>query len=258
MNCQSFGNVVVDLARSQPLEAGVRDEALAHRSGCDNCARRFEEEKMLTVGLRALVTEMKSATAPRHLEQNLISALREQKFVPLTSRAANRWRYLAVAAAIVIAVTVAVAGLRMRQSPPVESQAQSSPPVQIETPETTPPRIEQPAKATQVQKRTPQVAANHRARKRRSNEPMRPTFVSVVVGAVTDPNTPEVASPFMPLGYTNAANIQEGAQVVRVELPRYAMARFGLPVNMERYDERVKADVWLGADGLARAIRFVQ
>ena len=46
--------------------------------------------------------------------------------------------------------------------------------------------------------------------------------------------------------------------MVRVELPRYAMARFGLPVNMERYDERVKADVWLGADGLARAIRFVQ
>jgi hypothetical protein len=62
----------------------------------------------------------------------------------------------------------------------------------------------------------------------------------------------------MQLGDGSVGNLQEGAQVVRVEMPRYAMARFGLPVNMERYDERVKADIWLGADGLARAIRFVQ
>jgi hypothetical protein len=68
----------------------------------------------------------------------------------------------------------------------------------------------------------------------------------------------EVTTGFMPLGHVSLANLQEGAQVVRVEMPRYAMARFGLPVNMERYDEFVKADVWLGADGLARAIRFVQ
>ncbi len=68
----------------------------------------------------------------------------------------------------------------------------------------------------------------------------------------------EVTTDFMQLGDVSVVNLQEGAQVVRVEMPRYAMARFGLPVNMERYDERVKADVWLGADGLARAIRFVQ
>jgi hypothetical protein len=102
------------------------------------------------------------------------------------------------------------------------------------------------------------VANKHRVRKFRPYKPAQSTFVSVVVGTVTDPEAAEVVSPFMPLGDTNPANIQEGAQVVRVELPRYAMARFGLPVNMERYDERVKADVWLGADGLARAIRFVQ
>jgi hypothetical protein len=36
------------------------------------------------------------------------------------------------------------------------------------------------------------------------------------------------------------------------------MLSMGLPVNMDRYSERVKADVLLGADGLARAIRFVQ
>jgi hypothetical protein len=32
----------------------------------------------------------------------------------------------------------------------------------------------------------------------------------------------------------------------------------GLPVNIEHYGERVKADVVLGDDGVARAIRFVR
>jgi hypothetical protein len=69
---------------------------------------------------------------------------------------------------------------------------------------------------------------------------------------------PEITTQFMPLGDVSLANLQDGAQLIRVEMPRYAMARFGLPVNMDRYDETVKADVWVGVDGLARAIRFVQ
>jgi len=52
--------------------------------------------------------------------------------------------------------------------------------------------------------------------------------------------------------------LQDGGQLVRVELPRSALARFGLPVNTERANQRVKADVLFSADGLARAIRFVQ
>ena len=68
----------------------------------------------------------------------------------------------------------------------------------------------------------------------------------------------EVATHFMPLGYADPINLQDGGQLVRVELPRSAMWSMGLPVNIDRYGERVKADVLLGPDGLARAIRFVQ
>jgi len=75
---------------------------------------------------------------------------------------------------------------------------------------------------------------------------------------VTNNISKEIATEFMPLGYLNAANFQDGGQIVRVELPRSAMASFGLPVNMDRYNERVKADVLLGIDGVAHAIRFVQ
>jgi hypothetical protein len=46
--------------------------------------------------------------------------------------------------------------------------------------------------------------------------------------------------------------------LVRVELPRTALRKFGLPMNEDRAAERVMADVLMGEDGLARAIRFVQ
>jgi hypothetical protein len=68
----------------------------------------------------------------------------------------------------------------------------------------------------------------------------------------------EIATDFLPMGYGSTTNLQEGGQMVRVELPRSAMASFGLPVNMDRANEKVKADVLLGVDGLAHAIRFVR
>jgi len=45
---------------------------------------------------------------------------------------------------------------------------------------------------------------------------------------------------------------------VRVELPRSTIVSMGFALNMDRSGEKVKADVLMGADGLARAIRFVQ
>jgi hypothetical protein len=73
-----------------------------------------------------------------------------------------------------------------------------------------------------------------------------------------DSSAAEITTDFMPVGYASAANLQEGGQLVRVELPRSALVAFGLPMNFNRYDEKVKADVFFGADGMARAIRFVQ
>ena len=259
MNCQSFENVVVDLARLTPLEASIRDAALAHCEVCDNCARRLTEEKLLTGGLMVFATEMKSEVVADHVQQNLLSVLRQQSVAPQPKQANHSWRYLAVAAAILVAVALGIAGYKMRQAPPVDSQAHSLPATETPVPfGSTPPTNDSAETPTRKQRQALMGAKKQRVRKFRPDASAQSTFVSVVVGTVTDPEASEVVSPFMPLGDTNPANIQEGAQVVRVELPRYAMARFGLPVNMERYDERVKADVWLGADGLARAIRFVQ
>jgi hypothetical protein len=41
-------------------------------------------------------------------------------------------------------------------------------------------------------------------------------------------------------------------------MPRSALVSLGLPVNVVRADVPVEADLLVGEDGLARAIRFVR
>lgn len=57
----------------------------------------------------------------------------------------------------------------------------------------------------------------------------------------------------------NAEQVSENddVNVVRMEVPRTAMLAVGLPVNLERASEMIEADVMVGSDGMARAVRFV-
>jgi len=75
-------------------------------------------------------------------------------------------------------------------------------------------------------------------------------------GAVTSNEAERVTEFISLVAGAPAATPLEGGQLVRVQLPRAALASLGLPLNVERENESVKADVLLGNDGLARAIRF--
>lgn len=78
-------------------------------------------------------------------------------------------------------------------------------------------------------------------------------------GGASKPAEAESVTEFIPLvADAPAAQPLESGQLVRVRLPRAALASLGLPLNAERSNEPVKADVLLGGDGLARAIRFVR
>ncbi len=68
----------------------------------------------------------------------------------------------------------------------------------------------------------------------------------------------EIVTDFIQLTDSGGFVAGEGAHLIRVELPRTALVRFGLPLNAERVGGRVKADVLIGEDGMARAIRFVR
>jgi len=62
---------------------------------------------------------------------------------------------------------------------------------------------------------------------------------------------------FFPLPNAERVGPNDDVNVVRMELPRSAMLVVGLDVSPERVSEPVQAEVMLGPDGLARAVRFV-
>ena len=68
----------------------------------------------------------------------------------------------------------------------------------------------------------------------------------------------EVATDFIPLRRGPILLPDEASQIIRIELPRREMRRFGIPVSSEFDESRVQADVIVGQDGMARAVRFIR
>ena len=263
MNCQTFENVVNDLARDQMMETAIREQALAHSVKCEACARRLEHERILTFQLRALAREMSSLSAPERVGEHLVAAFRGRKFLNRSS-SMTRWIKLVAGAAAVLLIVFGIIGLRFRQRPPVQEAVSQIKPVKtpslpteatpiVRNPYEVPSSKEMSARAGRSRRNITRSATHYSNNNRRS---IQATPAATIASA--NPQEIEVATEFMSLGYMSSMNLQDGAQLVRVELPRSAMVSLGLPVNMDRYSERVKADVLLGADGLAHAIRFVQ
>src|SRR5207248_3133040 len=127
MNCQEFENIIIDLARSQMMDATLRESGLAHSQTCARCASRLADEQALTAGLRALAASAENEGAPPRIEAALRAAFREphhqaaadDRAVAMAAVAfiqpptlASHWQRWAVAAAAVILVTLALAAQR--------------------------------------------------------------------------------------------------------------------------------------------------
>jgi hypothetical protein len=254
MNCQNFKVVATELARGQMMQADVRREALEHADGCDTCASRLHDENTLTLGFKVLADEMTSFEAPREIELKLREAFRSRPTPAIVAVGASprKLYWLAAAAAAVLIVMASVAAVRLggRNQQIQQANINQTPPVVVASKQDSPPQIQINQLAVEKSKPRPRVprsvATNRVPRPRKSETP------------VVANHAREITTEFMPIGYMTVASLQDGGQIVRVELPRSALASFGLPVNMDRYNEKVKADVLLGVDGLAHAIRFVQ
>jgi hypothetical protein len=66
----------------------------------------------------------------------------------------------------------------------------------------------------------------------------------------------EIVTDFFPL-MEDAQPFEKG-ELLRVSLPAAAMRSVGLPVSEDRMADTIQADVLVGEEGLARAIRFVR
>lgn len=255
MNCSKFESIVSELARAQIMKADLRKEALIHTSECEVCLRRLQEESSLSRGLEILRVAAASETASAAIETRLMEAFRSREVVYPIVPARSNGRYWLAAVAATLLIVFSVVAVRLRSErvgvAPQIAKSNKSAPTNIESKSDT----ASPFKPAIAKNESPAV------RKSKANLPARAgksTRIQNPNVAVANHVVNEVATDFVPLGYLNVANLQDGAQILRVELPRSALANFGFPVNMDRYNERVKADVLLGADGMAHAIRFVQ
>jgi len=243
MNCQTFSELASDIARDQMMDAATRVQALAHADDCVGCAVQLRDQQHLTSNLRELVATTKDEIASPVVWERLSAAFDSRT---ITQVSANRRRGIYAAGAIAAMLILAfglVQVARYRQS--INVQATIAANFYPALPAQTVNERKDWDVIVAVKKKPPVV-------RHRLSPP-----AATARGLTLPINQPkEIATDFIVLTYDGEVGSE--AQLVRMELPRSAMASFGLPVNMDRADQRVKADVLLGADGLARAIRFVQ
>ncbi len=274
MNCTEFETIVIDLVRGEVADSIVGTGCWAHAANCPRCAERLLEQEKLTAGLAALATQTEKIQTPERIEGVLRREFRHQLAGsekhpanrPLTARVSPRvvmfktrlaW---AVAAAVLLAPLVGFLATKFRTTSPATSVARVQPAQQPTQPHPSP---------GEENASKPSVSQGHS-----KPQGTRTTLVSkprqLVVGN-TDSKMPsrptnrlstsdELATNFYPLPYGSGLSLDEGWEIVRVSLPRSELASLGmmLVTNEQTSAETVKADIVLGEDGMARAIRFVQ
>jgi hypothetical protein len=259
MNCQRFEDVVNDIAREQIIDAAVRSAAVRHSAGCRPCLERLELERDVTVRLRALAGSLGNVGASIDVEVRLVNAFDEVRLIqPNAQVSARRYRsrYLIGSIAAMFLIVLGASAVRWRHVVPVTPEpgpaltavadkgkgpqaiVASRPDIPIAVKIDSLDSIERRVKVSKASK-------VHKA-------------LPIVSQQQVDTANEEIATDFLPLSYGARSNLAEGGRMVRVELPHSALAALGLPVNMDRANEIVKADVLLGVDGLAHAIRFVR
>jgi hypothetical protein len=256
MKCQEFNSIARDLARHQLFgelcDAGLRAQAEAHIAECAQCAARLADEHSLAAGLRVLASQDQSLAAPIRVETALLTAFRQQtldtapSIMPLRPRA-PRWVW---AAAAVLMISLFTLGWRWLS--PNQQQATDSNGFAAVTP-TASATQNQSATARSVtttnQQAAPRRAPSHKVTHKQPRQ--RERIERYLVES-------EIATDFLPLVDASRLARPERLQIIRVEVPRVALASFGLPMSFERAIEPVQADLVVGSDGVTRAIRFVQ
>ncbi len=281
MNCQQAEMWIIELAREDAVVADFHADALRHLDACPHCAARLATERAVTENLRAVAVHDAHAGAPALVEANLLVALRAQTervaHAPvrvMSAKSARTWaslfsarRAMAVCAvAALMLLTFAMLRSRFTAGPNRQTQtAAAGAPAQPVVANT----ATENAGATPTEERregraqraagllSKQTRRGHAATHVREQVAMAVGSVGEMTVIARAPVVAESVTEFMPLVARSAPPLTSG-QLVRVEVSRSALASLGLPVNMARAGETMKADVLIGEDGLARAIRLVR
>lgn len=282
MSCEEFQEMAGEVARRESraprkdiagltatTPADDRTGALAHIEECGRCRQVFVAQKELSERLRIMADEMNALHPPSSLEAKVLAAFRDRNRVSASQPAGqsfgSRRRYWALAAAAVLLLVFGIFAWQITSSRrPLKPAGASNETTRTSDTEQIP-ALSNSDSGSQTMVQGNKGTASKRPGPRRHVTPAQTAKVARVKQSTAEPAVipaksavEEIATDFVPVGYGSALDLRDGGgQLVRVELPRSALTRFGLPMNMNRADERVKADVLVGPDGLPRAIRFV-
>jgi hypothetical protein len=245
MNCAAAREAILDCARDVSMAEDVRLSLEEHLGGCANCAAELERQRDLTAALSALAAEAETWRASPAIEGRLREALADR--TPFASapqfepRRSDRWVY-ALASAAVIALTVWFAS--QPSTPPSPEGGAAAVTSSVPSPAvsaTAATQGKEPASSTVEAK-----AAPHR-----------PVPVRAAAGRRAAPSKQVKSFEFITLpGAAGLPDLESGS-VIRIAVPVGALPEYGLDIVQGRSKTTVDADVLVGQDGLARAIRLV-
>ena len=208
------------------------------------CAALLERERRLSQGLRAL-----SAAAPaapsEALSRRLLDAFAErQPAQPDVARGANRIvgkGWLRAAAAVLVAAGGVLLWSSAGNSPKSDKPPDASTAVaEIRTPEAIQPSssVQSAANVPRESATTPASQPPRRSRQRALPAVVRPVGFVALPGAAGLPDF-------------------ESGEIVRVEIPLTSLPTYGIEILPDAQGSPVEADLLVGQDGQARAIRLV-
>jgi len=236
MNCQQFADMLEDLERELPMKETTRAAALAHAEDCAGCRKRLVQARLLSLELRALAKEDESLCAPVYLETRLAAAFRQHK-----ERSSMAWKPWVWAAA---AAVVAIGWLIARPSRQAVSTAVMG-------------KIAHATSPSKPTAAAPQLAAKNDDVPARTHVSRKPVETRRRMSRENQTEA-DATNEFVSFPYSDTAYPVGDGMMVRVQLPRMAPAMIGLPVAPgSDTSGTVTADVVIGQDGVARAIRFV-
>jgi hypothetical protein len=261
MSCPDFETIIIEIARDRLMDAGERELGLEHVQRCSSCATLLVEERALSRDLRALSIEGAAEEMPERVETALLAAFRQREAAPApvsVSATRNQRRALAVAALVLLtfglALAVWSATSAKRESPSRVSNDGGAGP--------TPEAVSGPQKSIRPspivadrQQDPPVVSPTPENRHKRSVETRANRRQAGAIPGDIAPS--EFVTQFFPVMQGGDLIPLESGRIVRVRMPRSNLIPLGIPINQERANEPIKADVLLGNDGLARAIRLV-
>jgi hypothetical protein len=261
MSCTDFENKVTDLVGDRLMEATMRRRLQGHAEECAACAARLEAERLLTRRLATLAEQTENEEADPALKNDLLAAfvkLHATDSGPVLHEVPRRPQpryWLLAAAAALIAAFAGITAFYLRTPVPNQlASASQTPLVQASpdvTPVTIPDKVTEPLNAKASGNAPTETRTDTRIAKRvrRSTR----TAASTEIASVS---REETTTDYLPLTYSGDQTTS--GVVVRVEIPRSTLLAMGLPMNSERGNTLVKADVVVGDDGVPRAIRLVQ